>query len=80
MRRLDIVVDGLYLHTVSLYRWLTDNCYRLTHEPDSATLRTENVDNTIAMAHDGQAFASAHLAKVDTHKHCMYCTELSIIV
>jgi len=49
---------------IDFIRWLTDNCYHLLHQPDAARLRTGNVDNTIAIAHDGQAFASAHLAKV----------------
>merc|ERR1712037_870216 len=35
------------------------------HQPDAATLRpNEDVANTIALAHEGQAFASAHVLKV----------------
>ena len=50
-----------------LFRWLTNNCYRLTHAPDAADLRSGEVENTIALAKDGQAFAAAHVFEVSIH-------------
>ena len=47
-----------------MFRWLTDNCYRLLHAPDAADLRRSEVDNTIALAKNGQAFAAAHVFEV----------------
>ena len=52
------------MKTLYLFRWLTDNNYRLLHAPDAANLNDEEVAKTIALAKDGQAFAAAHVYEV----------------
>ena len=41
---------------------MTDDNYRLTHTPEAGEHQRE-VGNTIAVAHDGQAYAAAHVGK-----------------
>ena len=56
--------DNIQIALSNVCSWLTNYNYRLLHEPDAAILREAVIDNAIAVAHGGQAFAAAHLLKV----------------
>ena len=49
---------------VQLIRYLTDDNYRLTHLPEAAE-NERSVGDPIFVAHNGQAFAAAHVVKID---------------
>ena len=49
---------------VQLIRDLTEEIYRLKHLPEAAE-NERSIGNRIAVAHNGQAFAAAHVAKID---------------
>ena len=79
------LLSNLFLssfYTLPLCRWLTDNCYRLLHQPDAASLRYEDVADTIALAHGGQAFSSVHYEKVDivyrTQNYQLFCNNVQV--
>ena len=50
---------------IQLIRFLTGDLYRLKHLPDAAENIRSILGHTIALAHNGQAFASVHAAKID---------------
>ena len=60
----DLMTTNCQQFAVQLIRWLTDDNYRLTHVPEAAE-NARSVGNTIAVAHNGQAFAAAHVAQID---------------
>ena len=59
----DLMTTNCQQFAVQLIRWLTDDCYRLKHVPEAAE-NARSVGNTIALAHNGQAFAGAHLDQI----------------
>ena len=68
------------MKTLYLFRWLTDNNYRLLHAPDAANLNDEEVAKTIALAKDGQAFAAAHVYEVDISISIFISYTISIFI
>ena len=68
------------IKTLYLFRWLTDNNYRLLHAPDAANLNDEEVAKTIALAKDGQAFAAAHVYEVDISISIFISYTISIFI
>jgi len=50
-------------YALDFIRWLTDNKYRLRHEPEAGDIRADDVKKTIAVNTEEEAFAAAHVFK-----------------